>query len=310
MLPTKAEDRKERPITRGVLDYFPDAIAEIAHVSYVGNQQHNPGEPMHWAKEKSADHADCIARHLIERGKTDTDGLRHTAKAAWRALALLQMEIEDEQPGREVLDFWQRRAAQARWFNQHVVLREGAREYVKPSTQTMAYPADKLKSLEGQTAYGFPTRYVDTSLKSKPFADPRRNRDLQRLIELHCYEPIAKQIVGGITYNRGMQNDCWVYLSGPMRGIKDFNFPEFDKARNNREWNWNVISPADIDRAARHTDEELPASVYVERDLFALLFIASQSTSQIVLLPGHEKSVGATAERALAKWLGIKEVIL
>jgi hypothetical protein len=86
--------RKQRPIVRGVLDYFPLAIAEVAHVSYVGNEQHNPGEPMRWAREKSTDHADCIVRHLIDRGKMDTDGLRHTAKVAWRALALLQEELE------------------------------------------------------------------------------------------------------------------------------------------------------------------------------------------------------------------------
>lgn len=93
-LPTDAATRKGMPIARGVLDYFPLAVAEIAHVSLVGNEQHNPGEPMHWAKEKSTDEADCIARHLIERGKLDTDGLRHSAKLAWRALALLQRELE------------------------------------------------------------------------------------------------------------------------------------------------------------------------------------------------------------------------
>jgi hypothetical protein len=49
---------------------------------------------MHWAREKSTDHADCIVRHLIERGQVDTDGVRHSAKAAWRALAMLQTEIE------------------------------------------------------------------------------------------------------------------------------------------------------------------------------------------------------------------------
>lgn len=87
--------RKERPIARGVLDYFPLAMAEIAHVSFVANQQHNPGEPMHWAKEKSKDHADCLVRHLIERGTIDDDKLRHTAKAAWRALALLETELEE-----------------------------------------------------------------------------------------------------------------------------------------------------------------------------------------------------------------------
>ena len=97
-LPTDAKARKSIPIARGVLDYFPDAVAAVAEVSRIGNEQHNPGQPMHWAKEKSTDHADCIVRHLIERGTMDSDGVRHAAKLAWRALALLQTEIETEGP--------------------------------------------------------------------------------------------------------------------------------------------------------------------------------------------------------------------
>lgn len=93
-LPTDAKARKGMPITTGVIDYFPAALAAVAEVSRKGNEQHNPGQPLHWAKEKSTDHADCIARHLIERGSFDSDGGRHSAKLAWRALALLQTEIE------------------------------------------------------------------------------------------------------------------------------------------------------------------------------------------------------------------------
>ena len=101
-LPKDAKERKDYPITTGALDYFPDAIAEVAHISKVGNDQHNPGEPLHWARGKSTDHADCITRHLIERGTLDIDGCRHTAKVAWRALALLQEELEaDTQKGPE-----------------------------------------------------------------------------------------------------------------------------------------------------------------------------------------------------------------
>lgn len=95
-LPTDWKARKDLPICRGVLDYFPDALAAVAEVSRIGNEQHNPGQPLHWAKEKSTDHEDCIIRHLIERGTLDTDGARHSAKVAWRALALLQTEIELE----------------------------------------------------------------------------------------------------------------------------------------------------------------------------------------------------------------------
>ena len=94
MLPSDAKTRKNAPIARGVLDYFPDALFAVADLSRIGNEQHNPGQPMHWAKEKSTDHADCIIRHLADRGKLDDDGIRHSAKVAWRALALLQIEIE------------------------------------------------------------------------------------------------------------------------------------------------------------------------------------------------------------------------
>ncbi len=83
-------------MVRGLLDYFPDALAAVAHVSHVGNEQHNPGQPLHWDRSKSTDQADCIMRHLVERGKMDVDGLRHSAKLAWRALALLQIEIEKD----------------------------------------------------------------------------------------------------------------------------------------------------------------------------------------------------------------------
>ncbi len=95
-IPTDAKERKTYPIVTGVLDYFPDAIAEVAHVSYVGNEQHNPGQPLHWDRSKSTDQADTLGRHLIQRGTRDTDGQRHSAKVAWRALALLQLEIEED----------------------------------------------------------------------------------------------------------------------------------------------------------------------------------------------------------------------
>lgn len=87
-------ERKEHPIGTGVLDYFPDALLAVANVSYRGNQQHNPGQPLHWARGKSADEADALLRHYLARGSLDDDGLLHSAKLAWRALALLQKELE------------------------------------------------------------------------------------------------------------------------------------------------------------------------------------------------------------------------
>ena len=96
-LPVDSAKRKGYPITTGVLDYFPDAIAAVAAVSKAGNDKHNPGEPLHWSRNKSDDHADCVGRHLIERGGIDPAlKVRHSAQLAWRALALLQIEIEEE----------------------------------------------------------------------------------------------------------------------------------------------------------------------------------------------------------------------
>lgn len=106
LLPTDAKERKDTPIATGVLDYFPRALAEVARVSKAGNDQHNPGQPLHWSKGKSTDHADCIARHLIERGTRDpVDNTRHSAKLAWRALANLEMELEAEAAGMGVREY-------------------------------------------------------------------------------------------------------------------------------------------------------------------------------------------------------------
>ena len=96
LLPTEPAERKKYPISSGVLDYFPSALIEVAKVSYQGNLQHNPGQPLHWARGKSTDQDDTIIRHFLERGKVDIDGMRHSAKLAWRALALLQLELEAE----------------------------------------------------------------------------------------------------------------------------------------------------------------------------------------------------------------------
>lgn len=91
-----AKERKEHPVYSGVLKYFPDALLEVAHLSKVGNDQHNPGEPLHWAKEKSTDEGDALVRHQLDAGTRDKDGERHSAKVAWRALAQLQREIDAE----------------------------------------------------------------------------------------------------------------------------------------------------------------------------------------------------------------------
>lgn len=97
-LPTDSKARKGVPICTGALDYFPDALAAVARLSLKANEKHNPGQPLHWSKGKSNDHADCLVRHLLERGTQDAEVQEsHTVHVAWRALALLQTEIENGQ---------------------------------------------------------------------------------------------------------------------------------------------------------------------------------------------------------------------
>lgn len=94
MLPTEPAARKAVPLATGCLDYFPQALCAVAELSAKGNDQHNPGQPLHWDRSKSGDESDALMRHFLQRGTIDTDGIRHSAKVAWRALALLEKELE------------------------------------------------------------------------------------------------------------------------------------------------------------------------------------------------------------------------
>lgn len=96
LLPVDPAERKKYPIATGVLDYFPSALLEVAKVSFIGNQQHNPGQPLHWARGKSGDQEDTVIRHFLERDGKDTDDTYHLAKACWRLLATLQLKLEAE----------------------------------------------------------------------------------------------------------------------------------------------------------------------------------------------------------------------
>ena len=60
ILPSEAVDRKRFPVASGLMDYFPDALVAIAEVSHQANEQHNPGQPVHWNRAKSGDEADTM----------------------------------------------------------------------------------------------------------------------------------------------------------------------------------------------------------------------------------------------------------
>jgi hypothetical protein len=96
-LPTDSDERKRIPLYSGVWAYFPDALAGVARVSWEGNEKHNPGEPLHWARGKSNDHEDCIARHTQDAMQSVglLERVKHLRARAWRSLAALQLAEEE-----------------------------------------------------------------------------------------------------------------------------------------------------------------------------------------------------------------------
>lgn len=324
MLPNDPKTRKECPIARGVLDYFPDAIAAVANVSYVGNEQHNPGQPMHWAREKSSDHADCIARHLLERGTADSDGLLHSAKAAWRALAMLQLELEAREHEEE----------EARLDAEFAVYVPGEENPYPPPF--VAKPGKPLHS--GMPKVVQPTlRPEDTDNDKDLLSDDTTEEDriVAALTDLRTFivgmdpdfaEQFADTNDGDMVMVQDPEGYHYitfgipdpirkVYIAGPMRNYPLYNFPAFDEARDLfLGQHWDVVSPADIDRVESGIDPTVDLEAFEEwweaggrkrlleiilRDVRAVL-----EADAIALLPGWEHSVGAVAEFFVARWAG------
>ena len=96
--PDKAADRKATPVYSGVLKYFPNALKEVSKCSLAGQKQHNQGDELYWDKSKSFDNEDALVRHLIDHSVNpmDDDNVLHLAKCAWRALAALEIYLENE----------------------------------------------------------------------------------------------------------------------------------------------------------------------------------------------------------------------
>ncbi len=106
-LPKDYHARKALPIYDFLTQYFPLAIVEVTKVAVAGNVQHNPGEPLHWARGKSMDQLNTAQRHMLDHGMgnvydvdPEVDALTgfgptmHLAKAAWRLLAEIQLICE------------------------------------------------------------------------------------------------------------------------------------------------------------------------------------------------------------------------
>lgn len=96
-LPTDPKARKAIPVYSGFVKYFPRGMAAVAELSLIANDQHNPGQPLHWDRNKSSDELDALMRHTLDEamGETiDTDNVLHATKRAWRAMADLEKKLE------------------------------------------------------------------------------------------------------------------------------------------------------------------------------------------------------------------------
>jgi hypothetical protein len=95
-------ERKQMPLHRGTMRYFPDALMIVAMLSQRADSKHTPGavDPddmsrPQWVKGASSDHGDCVARHQLDVGTMDHEmGLDYHVHVAWRGLAQLQAFID------------------------------------------------------------------------------------------------------------------------------------------------------------------------------------------------------------------------
>jgi hypothetical protein len=105
-----------------------------------------------------------------------------------------------------------------------------------------------------------------------------------------------------------------VYIAGPMRGHKFYNFPAFDKHKALlRSEGLDVVSPADIDRTngfdptllpAHHNWARWPEGIAAPLKSIVIRDLCELATcTTIYMMGGWENSIGAKAELAVARWL-------
>lgn len=107
-----------------------------------------------------------------------------------------------------------------------------------------------------------------------------------------------------------------IYIAGPMRGVPYYNFPAFIRAKARLVGTWDVVSPVDLDASVNFDAMTLPETTdwheippgfdlkaAIKRDVDAIL-----TCDAIYMLDFWWNSKGASAEFAVAKWLGLQVV--
>lgn len=99
----KKHDTGKAPVAQGLFQYFPAALKAVALVSKYGAQKYDlTYAERNWAKVEDAKkrYSDALARHVVDSqtpsGQYDEESkLLHIAHAAWDALAVLELTLQD-----------------------------------------------------------------------------------------------------------------------------------------------------------------------------------------------------------------------
>src|ERR1700756_2611003 len=92
-----------------------------------------------------------------------------------------------------------------------------------------------------------------------------------------------------------------IYLAGPMRGLPNFNFHEFDDAAEMlRMKGWRVYSPAEHDRASGFDPQMGTLNGFDIKKAFRWDIRAILRSDAIYMLRDWEASKGAQTEHAVA----------
>jgi hypothetical protein len=295
-------DSQENKIRPGLLS--PYAASRKAQIMALGAKKYTA---RNWEKGMEFSRVmESLERHLIayKMGKTDED---HLAQLGWNVDALLHFEEViklgllpanlDDLPRYE-----------------HAVRAVGMTNAKPPHSDSLGVP------------YGVGEKVDATRMSTNAFVkllwnSPMSRHEIYRdvMLDLRCPGPVVSEILGGISYTRyttaANEQQKIAYIAGPMRGYENFNFPAFDHTRNILlRKGWDVISPADIDRATdKNADDTKLARVddqtrFVLRDFWSLYLIKKLGGGAICLLPDWHKSTGATGEIMLSRWLKLDAI--
>jgi Domain of unknown function (DUF5664) len=119
------QQRKNIPLFHFLIRYFPRALVQVTKVCVAGNVQHNPElapTDINWSRNKSTDQLNTALRHMVDHAMghiyedeppgvleaiDQPEGTYTLAKAAWRILAELELQIEaDEKRKAENAEWW------------------------------------------------------------------------------------------------------------------------------------------------------------------------------------------------------------